>query len=134
MADPRHGIGAVIGAEDGLEAASLIEAANICDEAVPLIEGGAEPRYACNGVVTLSTVLDAQGTPSTVQTSGLYEFGAGLVLLGLEGALPALLPWIGAALFVGVIIYAVRARSARIEDYRTGRSPGSGHSPRRGER
>ncbi|MGO4917324.1 host specificity protein J, partial [Pseudogemmobacter sp. W21_MBD1_M6] len=44
MAGPRHGIGAVIGAEDGLEAASLIEAANICDEAVPLIEGGAEPR------------------------------------------------------------------------------------------
>ena len=49
-----------------------------------------------------------------------------LVLLGLEGALPALLPWIGALLFVGVIMYAVRARSARIEDYRTGRCPGSG--------
>jgi len=63
MAHPRFGLGAAIGAGDGIDAAALIEAANICDEAVPLAAGGAEPRYACNGVVSLSqdpkTVIEA---------------------------------------------------------------------------
>jgi len=121
MAHPRFGIGAAIGAGDGIEAAALIEAANICDEAVPLVDipttiasgsgstttppaprwqlqqgwwqspgltgsgwiwqslfgappgtepppeevagGGIEPRYACNGVVSLAqdpkTVIEA---------------------------------------------------------------------------
>jgi hypothetical protein len=63
MAHPRFGIGAAIGAGDGIEAEALIEAANICDEAVPLAAGGFEPRYACNGVVSLSqdpkTVIEA---------------------------------------------------------------------------
>lgn len=43
--------------------------------------------------------------------------------LGLEGWLAASLPWIGAAVFIGVIVYAVKARNARIEDYRTGKTP-----------
>lgn len=43
--------------------------------------------------------------------------------LGLEGWLAASLPWIGAAVFIGVIVYAVKARNARIEDYRTGKNP-----------
>ena len=63
MAHPRFGIGATIGAGDGIDAEALIEAANICDEAVPLAAGGSEPRYACNGVVSLSqdpkTVIEA---------------------------------------------------------------------------
>ncbi len=63
MAHPRFGIGAAIGAGDGIEADALIEAANICDEAVPLAAGGIEPRYACNGVVSLAqdpkTVIEA---------------------------------------------------------------------------
>ncbi len=54
MAHPRFGIGAGIGAADGIEASALIEAANICDEAVPLGSGGVEPRYSCNGVVSLA--------------------------------------------------------------------------------
>lgn len=53
MAHPVFGLGAGIGLEDGIETASLIEAANICDEAVPLAAGGSEPRYSCNGIVTL---------------------------------------------------------------------------------
>jgi hypothetical protein len=44
-------------------------------------------------------------------------------LIGLEGWLSAALPWIGAAVFMGVIIYALRAKAARIEDHRTGRTP-----------
>ena len=44
-------------------------------------------------------------------------------LVGLEGWLTVALPWIGMAMFVGVILYALKARSARIEDHRTGRTP-----------
>jgi len=47
-----------------------------------------------------------------------------LSVLGLEATrVEALLPWIGAAVFAGVILYALKARSARIEDHRTGRTP-----------
>ena len=66
MAHPVYGIGAAIGAPDGLEIPSLIEAANICDEAVALANGGQEARYACNGVVSLSetpkTIIEAMLT------------------------------------------------------------------------
>jgi hypothetical protein len=54
MAHPAFGLGAAIGAGDGVEEACLIEAANICDEPVPLAAGGVEPRYSCNGVVSLT--------------------------------------------------------------------------------
>ena len=45
------------------------------------------------------------------------------VLAGLEEWLTVALPWIGMAMFIGVILYALKARSARIEDHRTGRTP-----------
>lgn len=54
LAHSTFGIGAGIGAADGVEAAGLIEAANICDEMIPLASGGSERRYSCNGVVSLS--------------------------------------------------------------------------------
>ncbi|CUH60225.1 C40 family peptidase [Thalassobacter stenotrophicus] len=44
------------------------------------------------------------------------------VALGLDAWLPAALPWVGAAVFIGLILYAVKARSARIQDHRTGRT------------
>lgn len=61
--DTRLSIGAAIGAEDGINTASLIEAANICDEVVPTVGGtGTEPRYALDGIVTLNvqpqTIID----------------------------------------------------------------------------
>ncbi|EAQ47286.1 host specificity protein J, internal deletion [Roseobacter sp. MED193] len=66
MAHATYGIGAGIGAEDGIDRDALVEAANICDEAVPLAVGGTEPRYNCNGVVTLSespkTIIEAMLT------------------------------------------------------------------------
>ncbi|WP_254449890.1 MULTISPECIES: host specificity protein J [unclassified Aliiroseovarius] len=66
MAHPVYGIGAGIGAPDGIETDSLIEAANICDEQVALLGGGFEPRYSCNGVVSLSetpkTIIEAMLT------------------------------------------------------------------------
>jgi uncharacterized protein (TIGR02594 family) len=44
-------------------------------------------------------------------------------IISLDSWLTAALPWIGATVFVGVIIYAVKARNARIEDYRKGKTP-----------
>jgi hypothetical protein len=44
-------------------------------------------------------------------------------LFGMESWLPAALPWIGMAVFVVVILYALKARAARIDDHRTGRTP-----------
>jgi hypothetical protein len=55
-----YGIGAALGAADGVDAESVIEAANICDELVPLAAGGTERRYACNGIVSLAE------TPKTI--------------------------------------------------------------------
>lgn len=54
MADPLFGLGAAIGGGDGIDAADLIAAANVCDEVVPKAVGGVEPRYSLNGVVSLS--------------------------------------------------------------------------------
>ena len=66
MAHAAYGIGAGIGAEDGIDRDALVEAANICDEVVPLAAGGTELRYTCNGVVTLSespkTIIEAMLT------------------------------------------------------------------------
>ncbi|TCO68504.1 phage tail protein [Rhodovulum euryhalinum] len=73
MAHPRFGLGASIGAEDGIDGESLIEAAHICDEPVPVPGGGSEPRYACNGVVSLDespkTVIEAMLTAMAGRTA-----------------------------------------------------------------
>lgn len=72
LAHPAFGIGAGIGAADGIEVESLIEAANICDEMVPLASGGSELRYSCNGVVSLAE------SPKTI-IEGLLSAMAGRV-------------------------------------------------------
>ena len=54
LARTAYGVGAALGAADGTDADCVIEAANICDEMVPLSSGGSERRYACNGVVSLA--------------------------------------------------------------------------------
>ncbi|PLL13944.1 host specificity protein J [Tabrizicola sp. TH137] len=72
LAHPAFGIGAGIGAADGIEVESLIEAANICDEMVPLASGGSERRYSCNGVVSLAE------SPKTI-IEGLLSAMAGRV-------------------------------------------------------
>ena len=51
LADTRYGLGAPYGTSGGIIEADLIEAANVCDEAVALDAGGSEARYTCNGVV-----------------------------------------------------------------------------------
>ncbi len=44
-------------------------------------------------------------------------------LLNLTDWFVPVLPWAGAAVFLIVILLAWRARAARIEDYRTGKTP-----------
>ncbi|WP_170334972.1 phage head spike fiber domain-containing protein [Ruegeria arenilitoris] len=53
MSLTHYGIGAGIGAEDGISTASLIAAANVCYETVQEVGGGTDVRYRCNGVLTL---------------------------------------------------------------------------------
>lgn len=84
MAHPQFGLGAVIGAEDGIQTADLIEAANICDETVALTGGGTEKRYACNGVVSLQespkTIIEAMLTAMAGQC--VWQGGAWKVHAG----------------------------------------------------
>ncbi|MDV7200180.1 phage tail protein [Roseovarius sp. 10] len=84
MAHPIFGLGAAIGAEDGISIESLIEAANICDELIPLATGGSEPRYACDGVISLAetpkTIIEAMLTSMAgrcVWQSGAWHMRAG---------------------------------------------------------
>lgn len=65
--------------------ASLIAAANICDEAIPLATGGTEPRYQINGVYdaarpyaeTLTELLAAMGGGDVVKQGSAYYIYAG---------------------------------------------------------
>jgi hypothetical protein len=46
-----------------------------------------------------------------------------LDLIGLGPHADLLMPVLGAALFVGVIVFALKSRAARIDDYRRGKTP-----------
>lgn len=74
MSLPNFGIGAAIGAEDGIDTADLIAGANICDEIVPHVAGGTEPRYSCNGVITLNLA------PKTIIESLLTSMAGSCVM------------------------------------------------------
>lgn len=76
------------------------------------------------GVVGAVGTVGAQIAPAVAEAENARALAErAFALLGLDGWLSAALPWIGAAVFVGVIVYAVKARNARIEDHRTGRTP-----------
>lgn len=76
------------------------------------------------GVIGAAGSLGSQLAPALVEAEQARDMaGRVFALIGLEGWLSAALPWIGAVVFIGVIIYALRAKAARIEDHRTGRTP-----------
>ena len=76
------------------------------------------------GVMGAAGTLGAQIAPALVEAEQAQDLAARMIaLLGMHGWLPAALPWIGLAVFVAVILYALKARAARIEDHRTGRTP-----------
>ena len=111
---------------EALEAASLRE---ITPERASGVPTESRILTAANAQIGLG-VLGAAGSLSSQLAPALVEAeqarnvaGRVFALIGLEGWLSAALPWIGAAVFIGVIIYALRAKAARIEDHRTGRTP-----------
>lgn len=76
------------------------------------------------GVMGAAGTLGAQIAPALAEAEQAQDLAARMIaLLGMHGWLPAALPWIGLAVFVAVILYALKARAARIEDHRTGRTP-----------
>jgi uncharacterized protein (TIGR02594 family) len=76
------------------------------------------------GIAGAAGSIGSQIAPALLEAEQARDVaGRVFSLIGLENWLSAALPWIGAAVFFGVVIYALRARSARIEDHRTGRTP-----------
>ena len=76
------------------------------------------------GVLGAAGSVAAQIAPALVQAEEARDTAERVLdLVGLTGAVQAALPWIGAAVFIGVIFYALKARNARIEDYRSGKTP-----------
>ncbi|MDF1854258.1 TIGR02594 family protein [Pseudooceanicola sp.] len=76
------------------------------------------------GVLGAAGSVAAQITPALVQAEEARDTAERVLdLVGLAGAVQAALPWVGAAVFIGVIFYALKARKARIEDHRSGKTP-----------
>lgn len=76
------------------------------------------------GVMGAAGTLGAQIAPALAEAEQAQDLAARMIaLFGMNTWLPAALPWIGMVVFVGVILYALKARAARIEDHRTGRTP-----------
>ena len=76
------------------------------------------------GVLGAAGSVAAQIAPALTQAEEARDTAERVLdLVGLTGAVQAALPWIGAAVFIGVIFYALKARNARIEDHRNGKTP-----------
>ena len=76
------------------------------------------------GTVGAAGAVISQIAPAITEAEGARDLAERFaVLVGLGDALSIVLPWLATAVFLGVIVYAVKARAARIEDHRTGRTP-----------
>ena len=76
------------------------------------------------GVLGAAGSIGSQIAPALIEAEEARDTaGRVFTLIGLESWLAAALPWIGAAVFLGVIFYALRARAARIEDHQRGKTP-----------
>jgi uncharacterized protein (TIGR02594 family) len=76
------------------------------------------------GVIGAAGSIASQIAPVVTQAEEARDVaGRVFALIGLEGWFSAALPWIGAAVFIGVVVYALRAKAARIDDHRTGKTP-----------
>lgn len=128
-------------AEQGLSLKPIVDtelvAALLSATRRPVAEARAQGTPASSRILAASEAQIGLGSLGLMGTLGGKVAGAlseaedaqglaehALSVLGLEAArVENLLPWIGAAVFVGVILYALKARSARIEEHRTGRTP-----------
>lgn len=76
------------------------------------------------GLVGAAGSIGSQIAPALNEAEDARDVaGRVFTLIGLEHWLSIALPWIGAAVFIGVVIYALRAKAARIADYRSGKTP-----------
>ena len=76
------------------------------------------------GVIGAAGSIGSQIAPALLEAERARDMaGRVFTLIGLESWLANALPWIGAAVFIGVVIYALRAKAARIDDYRSGKTP-----------
>ncbi|WCE71594.1 TIGR02594 family protein [Sulfitobacter faviae] len=76
------------------------------------------------GVLGAAGSVAAQIAPALVQVEEARDTAERVLdLVGLTDVVQAVLPWIGAAVFIGVIFYALKASKARIEDHRSGKTP-----------
>jgi hypothetical protein len=76
------------------------------------------------GVIGAAGSIGSQIAPALLEAEQARDVaGRVFTLIGLEEWLSVSLPWIGAAVFIGVVIYALRAKAARIDDHRTGKTP-----------
>lgn len=78
----------------------------------------------CLGVIGAAGSIGSQIAPALLEAEQARDMaGRVFTLIGLENVLSNALPWIGAAVFIGVVVYALRAKVARIDDHRTGKTP-----------
>ena len=76
------------------------------------------------GVIGAAGSIGSQIAPALLEAEQAREVaGRVFSLVGLESWLSNALPWIGAAVFAGIVIYALRAKAARIDDHRSGKTP-----------
>lgn len=111
------------------EALAKAEPRPVAPERAAGVPEGSRIVTAANAQVGLG-VLGAGGSvagqivPALTQAEEARDTAERVLdLVGLADALQTALPWIGAAVFIGVIFYALKARNARIEDHRSGKTP-----------
>ncbi|KGL00965.1 TIGR02594 family protein [Thalassobacter sp. 16PALIMAR09] len=76
------------------------------------------------GVIGAVGSIGSQIAPALMEAEEARDMASRVfTLIGLENWLSVSLPWIGAAVFIGVVFYALRAKAARIDDHRTGKTP-----------
>jgi hypothetical protein len=76
------------------------------------------------GVIGAAGSIGSQIAPALLEAEQARDVaGRVFTLIGLEEWLSISLPWIGAAVFIGVVVYALRAKAARIDDHRSGKTP-----------
>ncbi len=75
------------------------------------------------GVVGAVGTVGSQIAPAVAEAENARALAERVFgILDLDGWVAAALPWVGAAVFVGVIFYAIKARNARIDDHRKGKT------------
>ena len=77
MSSPVFGIGAQIGAADGIDEAALIAAANVCGETVAKPGGGTERRYTMNGVASMAATPETNFRAMLTSMAGTLAYMSG---------------------------------------------------------